>query len=103
VFTRTSFKLLSRSNFHNQVLWLLVLNFIGSPIHPPLGALRRLLVEAEAVSDSPRQHRGEDAPVSPAPRVSGNVKERSAAKRDPRAASHTHACDLTQRGGPIGQ
>jgi hypothetical protein len=35
VFTRTRFKLLSRSNFHNQVLWLLVLNFTGSPIHPP--------------------------------------------------------------------
>jgi hypothetical protein len=35
VFTGTSFNLLSRSNFHNQVLWLLVLNFIGSPIHPP--------------------------------------------------------------------
>jgi hypothetical protein len=39
VFTRARFKLLSRSNFHNQVLWLLVLNFTGSPIHPPLGAL----------------------------------------------------------------
>jgi hypothetical protein len=35
VFTRTTFKLLSRSNLHNQVLWLLVLNFTGSPIHPP--------------------------------------------------------------------
>jgi hypothetical protein len=39
MFTRTRFKLLSRSNFHNIVLWLLVLNFTGSPIHPPLGAL----------------------------------------------------------------
>jgi hypothetical protein len=39
---RTRFKLLSRSNLHNKVLWLLVLNFTGSPIHPlpPLGALR---------------------------------------------------------------
>jgi hypothetical protein len=32
----TRFKLLSRSNLHNKVLWLLVLNFTGSPIHPPL-------------------------------------------------------------------
>jgi hypothetical protein len=39
VFTRTHFKLLSCSNLHNKVLWLLVLNFTGSPIHPPLGAL----------------------------------------------------------------
>jgi hypothetical protein len=35
VVTRTRFKLLSHSNLHNKVLWLLVLNFIGSPIHPP--------------------------------------------------------------------
>jgi hypothetical protein len=35
VFTRTRFKLLNRSNLHNKVLWLLVLNFTGSPIHPP--------------------------------------------------------------------
>jgi hypothetical protein len=42
VFTRTRFKLLSRSNLHNKVLWLLVLNFTGSPIHPPLGALKLL-------------------------------------------------------------
>jgi hypothetical protein len=39
VFTRTRFKLLSRSNLHNKVLWLLVLNFTGSPIRSPLGAL----------------------------------------------------------------
>jgi hypothetical protein len=35
MFTRTRFKLLSRSNLHNKALWLLVLNFTGSPIHPP--------------------------------------------------------------------
>jgi hypothetical protein len=43
VFTRTRFKLLSRSNLHNKVLWLLVLFFTGSPIHPPLGALSRVM------------------------------------------------------------
>jgi hypothetical protein len=32
---KNSLQALSRSNFHNQVLWLLVLNFTGSPIHPP--------------------------------------------------------------------
>jgi hypothetical protein len=37
---KNSLQALSRSNFHNQVLWLLVLNFTGSPIHPPLGALK---------------------------------------------------------------
>jgi hypothetical protein len=37
---KNSLQALSRSNVHNQVLWLLVLNFTGSPIHPPpLGAL----------------------------------------------------------------
>jgi hypothetical protein len=35
VVTRTRFTLLSRSNLHNKVLWLLVLNFTGSPINPP--------------------------------------------------------------------
>jgi hypothetical protein len=35
MFTRTRFKLLRRSNLHNKVLWLLVLNFTGSPFHPP--------------------------------------------------------------------
>jgi hypothetical protein len=39
MFKRTRLKLLSRSNLHNKVLWLLVLNFTGSPIHPPLSAL----------------------------------------------------------------
>jgi hypothetical protein len=39
LFARTRLKLLNRSNLHNKVLWLLVLNFIGSPVHPPLGAL----------------------------------------------------------------
>jgi hypothetical protein len=39
LFARTRLKLLSRSNLHNKVLWLLVLNFTGSPIHPPIGAL----------------------------------------------------------------
>jgi hypothetical protein len=40
MFTRTRFKLLSHSNLHNNVLWLLELNFTGSPIHPPLGSLK---------------------------------------------------------------
>jgi hypothetical protein len=44
---KNSFQALSRSNFHNQVLWLLVLNFTGSPIHPPLGALTRRLASDE--------------------------------------------------------
>jgi hypothetical protein len=39
VHKNSRFKLLSSSNLHNKVLWLLVLNFTGSPIHPPLGAL----------------------------------------------------------------
>jgi hypothetical protein len=39
VHKNSRFKLLSCSNLHNKVLWLLVLNFTGSPIHPPLGAL----------------------------------------------------------------
>jgi hypothetical protein len=53
VFTRTNFKLLSRSNFHNQVLWLLVLNFTGSPIHPPLGALKSTDTELVKWSGAP--------------------------------------------------
>jgi hypothetical protein len=47
VFTRTHFKLLSRSNLHNKALWLLVLNFTGSPIHPPLGALNSIVDPSE--------------------------------------------------------
>jgi hypothetical protein len=53
LFTRTRFKLLSRSNLHNKVLWLLVLNFTGSPIHPPLGALTTTLHRGRKLSWSP--------------------------------------------------
>jgi hypothetical protein len=39
VFTRTRFKLLSRSNLRNKVLWLLVLNFYRITYSPPLYVL----------------------------------------------------------------
>jgi hypothetical protein len=50
MFTRTSFKILSRSNLRNKVVWLLVLNFTGSPIHPPLGALKYTNISSEVLN-----------------------------------------------------
>jgi hypothetical protein len=53
MFTRTRLKLLSRSNLHNKVLWLLVLNFTGSPIHPPpLGALNPMMHVSDKTTSS---------------------------------------------------
>jgi hypothetical protein len=52
VVTRTRFKLLSHSNLHNKVLWLLVLNFIGSPIHPPPSRCSEVEAGASADSDA---------------------------------------------------